>query len=277
MEQYHALSCSAESQTRGEYSGLFWRPNNDPIPALTPLDFVQPFETLYAVPIDHAQPSPPTPIWDDGAFSMNEDNFKKIISLSNNTFPGDVVGPLRPHLASKGADLSDVLAGQSFVTVHNGELVLKIVRAASSPRSSHYRPSRTSQIDEGDGELSTPPLSRVPSVSGAMSSSLKRKASKASVASRRASLPSLSRGPSLAHREPRLDTSLIAVVSGGTLERLFDVLIDGVTVMLSPTDDAGLSGWTQKNLVLDREDFDKTWWNTFRSFISPLVFFEVSL
>jgi hypothetical protein len=70
-------------------------------------------------------------------------------------------------------------------------------------------------------------------------------------------------------------SSLTVVVSGGTLDRLIGVLIEGLEVSVSSTDDSGLSGGAAKMLAVDKDVFAHTWWLTFRSFVSAFVFFEV--
>jgi hypothetical protein len=174
--------------------------------------------------------------------------------------------------------------GDTFVFAYNGEIVLKILRNMPPPCSSQQRGS---VYCASPGLVSEPPgegvncvprlLNRAPSVNAAMSGSLSRKASKTSLLSRRSSLPSLSRGASFIHHDVKTDASLMVAISGGTLDRLMDILIDGLEVTVSSTDDSGLSVGTTRTLCVDRQDFESSWWATFHSFVSAFVFFEVIL
>lgn len=186
--------------------------------------------------------------------------------------------------ANHSTSHSESEIGDTFVFAYNGEIVLKILPTASSPRSSQYHepinPSKRSDshddfLSDNESRRNSRSLSRAPSVSAAMSGSLSRKASRTSLMSRRSSLPSITRGPSLMHCEHKPDASLMVAISGGTLDRLIDVLIDGLEVTVSSTDDSGLSVGTTKTLSVDKVDFQKSWWATFRSFVSAFVFFEV--
>jgi hypothetical protein len=69
------------------------------------------------------------------------------------------------------------------------------------------------------------------------------------------------------------------VVQAGTLERLVDILAHGLPgISVSISDDNGempLKDGRTRDAKLDRVDFSSIWWNVFRSFVTPLVFFEV--
>ncbi len=68
-------------------------------------------------------------------------------------------------------------------------------------------------------------------------------------------------------------------MKAGTLDRLVEVLAHGLPgVSVSIADDNGempLREGKTRDVKLDRSDFASVWWNVFRSFVSPLVFFEV--
>ncbi len=93
---------------------------------------------------------------------------------------------------------------------------------------------------------------------------------------RRSSLPSLSRASSVVVPEKKTESPLRATVSAGTLDRLVDTLIEGLEVSVTSTDDTGLSSRRSRSLIVDLTDFSKSWWHTFRSFVTPMVFFEVT-
>jgi hypothetical protein len=69
------------------------------------------------------------------------------------------------------------------------------------------------------------------------------------------------------------------VVQAGTLERLVDILSHGLPgISVSISDDNGevpLKDGRTRDVKLDRGDFSSIWWKVFRSFVTPLVFFEV--
>lgn len=104
---------------------------------------------------------------------------------------------------------------------------------------------------------------------------------------RRSSLPMLSPRPSLlnmkaaaAASKETLDKPLRVVIHAGTVDRLVAILIHGLEgLTVSASDDSGEAPLKEKKsrkLKVDREEFAKIWWNVFRSYVSPLVFFEVS-
>jgi len=65
------------------------------------------------------------------------------------------------------------------------------------------------------------------------------------------------------------------------MNALVTVLAHGLrNVSVSVADDNGemtLKEGMTRELVVDRMEFARVWWNVFRSFLTPLVFFEVSL
>jgi hypothetical protein len=283
LDQYLELSYSAETRTKINYFPHYWKPRSElNLSPLAPTDFPRPFPTLHLVPHEpnRAQPAPV-----GEAHPLSEGHFRHILDLARGALNGS-------HAWRRSADMSsqthptafsDNEIGDTFVFAYNGEIVLKVLCNMPSPRSSQYhagasRASPEATGGSGDGTNGAPrSLSRAPSVNAAMSGSLSRKASRTSLLSRRSSLPSLSRGPSFTHPEVRTSTSLVVAVSGGTLDRLIDVLIDGLEVTVSSTDDSGLSVGATRTLCVDRQDFESTWWATFRSFVSAFVFFEVIL
>jgi hypothetical protein len=101
---------------------------------------------------------------------------------------------------------------------------------------------------------------------------------KSSVA-RRNSLPSLSQRKNFVTAEPSSEPPLRVVVQAGTLNMLINILVHGLhNVSVSVADDNGemsLRERTTRELLVDRMEFARVWWNVFRSFITPLVLFEV--
>ena len=97
---------------------------------------------------------------------------------------------------------------------------------------------------------------------------------------RRNSLPSLSRKPSFITEDVASDRPLRVVVQAGTLDRLVDILVEGLHgVSVSVADDNGempLNNGKTRELRVDSDEYASVWWSTFRSFVTPNVFFEVS-
>jgi hypothetical protein len=151
--------------------------------------------------------------------------------------------------------------------------------ATSASRPSSRAPSRPpSSMAEASGMERT--IARKASMRirpGSSRQSLERGAS----LSRRNSLPSLSARPTVTTAEPSAsDKPLTVLVQAATLDRLIKLLVFGMEgrVTVAPSDDFGetpLRERTSRELRLDMDDFSATWWYSFRSFVTPLVFFEV--
>jgi hypothetical protein len=154
--------------------------------------------------------------------------------------------------------------------------------SASRPSSMATSATRPQSMASESGDLSSelkPSLSRGPSlrVTSRSASALERKVSVA----RRSSLPSISQRQSLALSDivDANDAPLRVTVKAGTLDVLVDVLIRGIEgVSVSFADDHGEMPLNARSrpVKLDKTHFEETWWNTFRSFVTPLVFFEVN-
>ncbi len=171
--------------------------------------------------------------------------------------------------------------GGTVIPIFDGELILVISQgkevAASRP-SSFVRSRPPSSIVEsslgGSGEKS---ISRAPSIRVRPGSShgLDRKASLA----RRNSLPSIAARTDLVIPEHPTERPVWVAVQAGTLERLVDILAHGLPgISVSIADDNGempLKDGRTRDAKLDRGSFSTIWWNVFRSFVTPLVFFEV--
>lgn len=123
--------------------------------------------------------------------------------------------------------------------------------------------------------------SRTPSIRATPSSHLERKQS--TIRSRRSSLPSISQRASMAVAETSEEPPLRALVSSGSLERLVDVLVSGleeVGMQTSPADDNGETSLREgrtRGIRVDHAEYCKIFWGAFRSFVTPMVLFEVSL
>ena len=170
--------------------------------------------------------------------------------------------------------------GGTILSVFDGELLLLVPTADSSApsRPTSRTPSRPPR-SSADSPVSSGTVSRTSSirVSPGVSHTLDRKPSMI----RRNSLPSISQRTSLLMPESSSDKSLRVVVQAGTLERLVDVLVHGLQgVSVSVSDDNGempLTAAKTREVKLDMDDFSDVWWNTYRSFMTPQILFEVWL
>ena len=210
---------------------------------------------------------------------LPENHFRSVMGIAGHDQSSD------PSLQSEDshslAHSNDHDVGNTFISAHGGELILKILPFSSALNSQSL-----------NSRLLAAPTFNNQSLAGNEGSSLKRKPSLApsfrtpagspgmsrqpsTRGGRRSSLPSLSRASSLAVPERKFESPLRATVSAGTLDRLVDTLVEGLEVSVTSTDDTGLSSGRSRPLIVDLADFSKSWWHTFRSFVTPMVFFEV--
>jgi len=170
--------------------------------------------------------------------------------------------------------------GGTVIPLFDGELILLVSpgkEVTSSRPSSRILSRPPSCVGEPSLGTTEKKLSRAPSIRVRPGSShgLDRKASLA----RRNSLPSISARTSLVIPEHPTEHPVRVVVQAGTLERLVDILAHGLPgISVSISDDNGempLKDGRTRDAKLDRGDFSSIWWNVFRSFVTPLVFFEV--
>ena len=171
--------------------------------------------------------------------------------------------------------------GGTEITVFEGELIVTI-QSFSESSSTSQPPSRSasrppSSITDASAVEKT--FSRSPSIRmrRAGAKGLERKPS---TINRRNSLPSVPSNPEeLMSPQPSSERPLRVRVKSGTLERLVDVLLHGLQgVSVAFSDDNGempLRDGKHRDLKVDHSDFSTVWWNSFRSFVTPLVLFEV--
>jgi len=176
---------------------------------------------------------------------------------------------------------SDV--GGIEVAVFEGELIVAIqplseTSSVSQPssRSTSRPPSTVTDITGMEKSFSRSPSIRM---RRAAAKGLERKPS---TIGRRNSLPSVPSNPEeLMPPQVSSERPLRVKVKAGTLERLVDVLLHGLQgVSVAFSDDNGempLRDGKQRDLKVDHSDFSTVWWNSFRSFVTPLVLFEVSV
>lgn len=162
--------------------------------------------------------------------------------------------------------------GGTVISVFGGDLLLVVQNAGLNSTPTSSRPP--SSVVDTPNEKS---LSRTPSirVKPGSSQTLDRKTSVA----RRSSLPSVSQRQDFVISELSSEPPLRVIVQAGTLNNLVSILAHGLrNVSVSVADDNGemsLREGKTRELIVDRVEFAKVWWTVFRSFVTPLVFFEV--
>jgi len=276
IDQFMTISLTAEPRRMGLYESHFWTKSSN-IPqastnaSLAPLLF--PEHLPYVNFIDRAQLLR-SRLESGGPKQLNVEDVRTIRSGEAN---------LDSRRRSFGAPDSgaghDI--GGTVIPIFDGELVLLVSpgREIGSSRPSSRIRSRppSSVIDPNLGGTGEKVMSRAPSIRVRPGSShgLDRKASLA----RRNSLPSITARTSLVIPEHPTERPVRVVVQAGTLDRLVDILAHGLPgISVSISDDNGempLKDGRTRDAKLDRGDFSSIWWNVFRSFVTPLVFFEV--
>lgn len=166
--------------------------------------------------------------------------------------------------------------GGTIIIVYDGELMLLVQPGEIAPsqppsRAPSRPPSSVFEAPPPDKAFNRQPSVRVkPGSKG-----LDRKPSQL----RRSSLPALSKKPSFEVADITSERPLRVVIQAGTLDRLVDVLVEGLHgVSVSVADDNGempLNDRKTRELRVDMVEFSRVWWTTFRSFVTPHVFFEV--
>ncbi|KDQ11994.1 hypothetical protein BOTBODRAFT_176768 [Botryobasidium botryosum FD-172 SS1] len=298
INQYLSLSYAAEPRQKGRFSTLHWKPQTTfPTPhPLLPVLFPEPLPSITLLDRAAIIRGKKDSLIDRSAIgvnaSMTEAKLRNVTRSRPHSSDGrpksvNLSDPLsRERPGTRGFDEPEL--GDTFIQVFDGELVVKMVRGgsgagtgnASRPASSLIEPSfsiPTTPItpNSAGAQLERRLTAGAPSVRiSSTSSQLDRKTSVAR--SRRSSLPTISQRSSLL-AEPSTERPVRVTVSGGTLDRLVDVLVSGLEgVGITVADDNGetLKGKT-RSISVDRVQFARVWWAVFRSFVSPYVLFEL--
>ena len=174
-------------------------------------------------------------------------------------------------------DKSDPLdLGGTVIVVYDGELMLLVQPGEVPPSQPPSRAPSRPPSSVIDGAPTDKAFNRQPSVRVKPGSKgLDRKPSQL----RRQSLPALSKKPSFEVADAPSERPLRVVIQAGTLDRLVDILVEGLHgVSVSVADDNGempLNDRKTRELRVDMAEFSRVFWATFRSFVTPHVFFEV--
>jgi hypothetical protein len=274
-----SLSLAAEPRRKGLFEPFFWShaistPHTHCNP-LVPLLFIEPLPTVTLV--DRGQ------VWrgrlESGPTKLSVEDLQQLRSLDISLRP---LGKNEPSTSKEGLlTIGDVDLRGTAIPVYEGELLL-VARPDKDPSSASRPASRApsrppSSAIEGSGSDKT--MTRTPSVRVKPGSSqgLERKSS----TQRRNSMPSISRPSHPVVTEVSTERPIRVLVQAGTLDRLVNVLIHGLQgVSVAVADDNGetsLRDGNTRDLVVDHSEFARVWWNIFRSFVTPVVFFEVGL
>ena len=271
------MSLAAEPRRKGLYEPHFWTKSSNTTQAHTSATLVPLFfsEHLPYVSFINRSQLFRGRLESGGPTQLNVDDVRTVRR-------GDVnLGPQRRSFGAPDT-VSGHKIGGTVIPLFDGEVILLVSpgkEVTSSRPSSRVLSRPPSCVVEPSLGAAEKKLSRAPSIRVRPGSShghgLDRKASLA----RRNSLPSISARTSLVIPEHPTEHPVRVVVQAGTLERLVDILAHGLPgISVSISDDNGempLKDGRTRDAKLDRGDFSSVWWNVFRSFVTPLVFFEV--
>jgi len=274
-----SLSLAAEPRRKGFFESYFWMKStsNTPYASLIPLLFPDPLPALTLV--DRSKLV-------RGRIDSDASEAQYLRSLEVQ-LSQDAGRQLHTLDGNKDFTKKLILGhGGTVISVYNGDLLLVTqsggFETVPGSRPSSRVPSRpeSSVVDHAPAG-DKPPISRNPSIRVKPNSShgLERKTSMA----RRSSLPAVSHlsRSNFVTSEPSSDPPLRVLVQAGTLNNLVNILVHGLeNISVSVADDNGemtLREGMTRELALDKVEFARVWWNVFRSFLTPLVFFEVSL
>jgi GTPase-activating protein BEM2 len=283
IDQFMSLSLAAEPRQKGLYEPYFWTrgshmtatPQTHP---LLPLLFPEPLPTVHF--IDRELIARARVDSSSAPLNMQDVPFLRVSGVEEPRTQRRSLDPSTHRASVAGLDL-----GGTVIPLFDNELVL-VVQSGPDPTAPSRGPSRPSSRPSSRppslvAEGGTPEklLARGSSirVKAGSSHGLDRKMSLA----RRSSLPSLSSKLQTITTDISKERPLRVVVRAGTLDRLVGILIHGLEgVSVSVADDIGempLREGKSRELKIDLDEFTEIWWNVFRSFVTPLVFFEVSL
>lgn len=278
IDQFMSLSFAAEPRRRGMFEPYFWVPTPPGQQQTHPLLALVMPEPLPSIAlIDRAE------IVRGRTESSNNTNVAQEVAAARELL-------LQPNSRPKRSS-GDPVWDPSFgvpgdmggidITVFDGELIVTIQSFPEPPqtsqpssRSTSRPPSSVVDVNGVDKSFSRSPSIRMRRAGG---KGLERKPS---AINRRNSLPSVpSNLEELIPTPPSSERPLRVRVKAGTLERLVDVLLHGLQgVSIAFSDDNGempLRDGKHRDLKVDHTDFSTVWWNSFRSFVTPLVLFEV--
>ncbi|KAJ3539493.1 hypothetical protein NM688_g6351 [Phlebia brevispora] len=265
VDQFMSLSMAAEPRRKGLFEPYYWTrpPIQQTFHPLTPLLFPEPLPTVAFInrTLIHRGRLEST------TSSINIQDLQHLRE-----------GKPTSEAQRKGnPDKADPLdLGGTIIIVYDGELMLLVQPGDPVPSQPPSRAPSRPPSSVVEAPPSDKPFSRNPSVRVKPGSkNLDRKPSQL----RRSSLPALSKKPSFEVADIASERPLRVVIQAGTLDRLVDILVEGLHgVSVSVADDNGempLNDKKTRELRVDMAEFSRVWWSTFRSFVTPFVFFEL--
>ncbi|KAG8909517.1 rho GTPase-activating protein [Tulasnella sp. 417] len=270
INQMLPLSFAIESRQRGQYQPYFWKPQptHSAAQSILPLLFPEPLPTVSLIDRNALiRTKKETLLGPVPAAEINEAQVQKLTNPN---------GRSKARTPSRQRNIAEVDLDETLIPCFGGELVLKLPRDDGKSRPSSFVDSLFPNASPADGAK---PPTRGNSIRLNTGSRLERKGSQMRL-SRRSSLPSISQRNSLLVPEaPVVESSIRVTVKSGTIDRLVDVLVSGLDgVGVTHADDNGempLRDGKSKSFKVDRAEFARVWWTGFRSFVTPLVLFEL--
>jgi len=259
LQAYLSQSFAAEPRQKGRFEPYHWQRHlhTSFMHTLVPLLFVEPLPTVSFIDRELVVRSRKESFETMAHPGLNEAQVSKLAHIRTSLGSGKP----RPLKLIPNGDM-----GGLVLRLYDGELLLTVPDISSEPISSRPPSSVETSLD------------RQPSQIRVSHPGLDRKSSMA----RRNSLPALSQPTELMIPEAPHESTLRVIVKAGTLDRLVDILISGLdSISVAVADDNGemplRDGRRTRALRLDLAEFKSVWWSMFRSFVTPLVLFEVSL
>ena len=276
IDQFMSLSFAAEPRRRGMFEPYFWVPTPQGLLPAHPLLALMMPEPLPSITlINRAEVIRGRTESSNGSAAQEVAAARELLLQSNPRSKRSSGDPVWDPSLGVSGDMGGI-----DITIFEGELIVT-VQSFSEPPSTSQPPSRStsrppSSIVDVNGVDKS--FGRSPSIrmrrTGAKG--LERKPS---TINRRNSLPSVPSNLEELIPQSSSERPLRVRVKAGTLEKLVDVLLRGLQgITFAFSDDNGempLRDCKHRDLKVDHSDFSSVWWNSFRSFVSPLVLFEV--
>jgi len=251
MRSWMEVSMISEGRLRGRYVSHFWT-TLGPVPAhnVIPTLFVEGLPTISFM--------------DRGALLRTKKESLESEAVRPAFYERSIAGVTRSGRPSIAASS---LSAMKALTMFDGELTLLVQPGALASENGSGGLERKMSVNHGIRVSPAGPT-------------LERKSS----AARRSSLPILNNtrkrtGSASTPNVESTEAPLSAIVRAGTLERLVDVLVHGLQgITVGAADDNGemsLREGGARPLKVDQSEFNRVWWYTFRSFVTPIGFFEV--
>ncbi|KAG5351583.1 hypothetical protein C0989_005739 [Termitomyces sp. Mn162] len=286
VEQFMLFSLAAEPRRKGLFEPHFWTRGQgqqqqlQPHMSLLPLLFPEPMPTVCLIDREKLL---------RGRVDSDASDTQLRRAMDPHRHP-DLRALSADHNHNRGVSSNNLNWGGTVIPVYNGDLLLVVQVQAQTGGPDSAPSSRPSSF-------SRPPSSVLDSVSGTekekaqiglgigRTSSIRVKPGSSQGLERKTSVARRNSMPSITHRqnylvsEPSSEPPLRVMVQAGTLNTLVGILVHGLqNVSVSVADDNGemsLREGMTRELVVDRVEYAKVWWNVFRSFVNPLGFFEL--